>query len=46
MPVDGLTLRVLANRQSYDRAISSADAWLTRRDLQQGKIPREMRLHS
>ena len=29
-----------------DRAILSTDAWLAQHDLQQGKIPHEMRLHS
>lgn len=29
-----------------DRAIESTDAWLAQHDLQQGRIPHEMRLHS
>ena len=29
-----------------DRAILSTDAWLAQHNLQQGKIPHEMRLHS
>ncbi len=29
-----------------DRAIESTDAWLAQNDLQQGRIPHEMRLHS
>ena len=29
-----------------DRAVESTDAWLAQHDLQQGRIPHEMRLHS
>jgi NTE family protein len=29
-----------------DRAMESTDAWLAQHDLQQGRIPHAMRLHS